>query len=353
MTDTVFVESENALLRLKNLQLQIHPQQCVRLRHRKARCMLCTDHCPTGAIVWYETARVDPGKCIQCGICAAVCPTGAIEAAGPTNLELLGQISALANETSTITFICRRVTGSNRLGVIGVPCLGRLDTSVLVGAAAVGIRKVELVGTECGGCGNQKGNQVAARSVDEANHILQACGGEPITVFTDLRGGLDQPEIPAASLPVATTAAFPAAAGSATPLHAKGELPIYSPIKNQILLSSLQAIAPPGLKAELQTGLWAAVSIDQSCTGCQMCAFFCPTGALLKSPGEGKPALTFKDADCTGCRLCQEICYTSSVKISNLVSLEKICLQTSEIIWSDTQTSSHQEKMRRLRMFRQ
>lgn len=39
-----------------------------------ARCGLCAEHCPTGAIDRADSASVDPVKCITCCACIKGCP---------------------------------------------------------------------------------------------------------------------------------------------------------------------------------------------------------------------------------------------------------------------------------------
>ena len=83
-----------------------------------------------------------------------------------------------------------------------------------------------------------------------------------------------------------------------------------------------------------------------------MCAFFCPLGALVKIEEGGKPGLAFKHAYCTNCQLCREICYTESIELGTRIDLNKVISQATEVVWSNTQTSSHAEKIKRLRMFK-
>ena len=346
-------EIADALARLESRALGVYPQQCVRSRHRKAKCTLCADNCPTGAITWNDPAQIDTAKCIGCGLCAAVCPTGVFEASSPTNAEILQQIEGLAKTTSTIVFACPQVVGEDARGVIRVTCLGRLDASVLIGAAAMGMQQIELVDSECQSCPYNIGHAVAEQAIAESNALLPAFGIAPCVAFVAQNSLLGQPTLRTKQMTRVEVEHTSDESAHATKLTLKkGELPVRVPTKNQLLLSSLRRLANRVGNPELDTDLWATVAIKDSCTGCQMCAFFCPTGALFKVVEDGKPGLAFKYADCTDCQLCQEICYTASIELAARVDLRKVIAQTIEVVWSNTPTSSHEEKLKRLRMFR-
>jgi Fe-S-cluster-containing hydrogenase component 2 len=344
-------EISGMLATLESHKLHIFPQQCVRSRHRKAACTLCADNCPTGAIVWSGSVRIDADKCIRCGLCAAVCPAGVFEARSPTNAELLRQIEGVAKATSTIAFACPRVAGGDRPGVVRLTCLGRLDASILIGSVAAGIQTIGLVDAECQSCPNSIGHVVAAQAISETDALLQACGVAPRIAFVDHTDLLDQP---AGGTTRATSVKADSPSGKRAqapqPPFNKGELPTRVPAKRLILLSGLRRLADQVVNPELNTTQWATVSIKATCTVCQMCAFFCPTGALVRTVEDGKPGLAFKNADCTACNLCRDICYTGSVELSASVDLNKVIADSSEVVWSNTQTSSQEEKVKRLRV---
>ena len=352
MTELGLIDIADALGQLESEKLRVYPLQCVRLRHRKSQCTLCADHCPTGAIIWGNSLQINVEKCTECGLCAAVCPTGVFEASNPSNQELLAQINELAKVTSTIAFACPSVTGNNASGVIRVSCLGRLDASILVGAAAAGILQVDLVDSACTRCPDRIGHVVAEQAITESNALLQACGIQLRVSFKPWSDLLDQPAHKSKQINPNYFEGIRDEIHHVTNQLPKGELPVRVPVKKHLLLSSLQNLAVQGEIKELTTSLWATVSINPSCTGCQMCAFFCPTGALVKTLEDGKPGLVFKYADCTNCQLCRDVCYMASINLTSQVDLNKVLSHASDTLWSDIQTSSHKEKMKRLKMFK-
>jgi Pyruvate/2-oxoacid:ferredoxin oxidoreductase delta subunit len=105
----------------------------------------------------------------------------------------------------------------------------------------------------------------------------------------------------------------------------KGQLPVHLSAKRRLLLAALRRIGKAvDVDLEVDGRLWAQFDIEESCTGCQMCAFFCPTGALSKIEKDGRASVAFRISFCTNCRLCQDICYKAAVDLSSAVALSKV-----------------------------
>lgn len=71
----------------------------------------------------------------------------------------------------------------------------------------------------------------------------------------------------------------------------------------------------------MDTRLWGHVIIDpEKCSSCQMCATFCPTGAIAKYAGEdGSIGVTHRPVDCVKCRCCTDICPEGALELSDEV----------------------------------
>ena len=341
------------LERLQSRALSVSPYQCVRARHRKAACTLCADFCPTGAIQWGDAPRVNADRCVGCGVCAAVCPTGVFEALGPTDAELVEAAGRCGRNGSPLNLACPREAAGKLGGALRVPCLGRLDASVLVAAVAAGGQGITLLDGDCGTCPKAPGRKVVDGAAAEANAILEAAGYEARVVFGangDGRGCDGKSGEWASAGPCEQQ--DESASRPERPALRKGELPVKLPDKRSRLLAGLRRAGaiPGGLSTA--THLWAKVTVGSTCTGCLMCAFFCPTGALSRDVHEGRAALAFREADCTACGLCQDVCYTGSIELAASADLRGVTSGTTEIVWSSTQTSSREEKVRRLRGLR-
>ena len=235
-----FEEIAHNFSRLESRMLKTYPQLCVRLRHRKAQCTLCADNCPTRAITWSDAARFDPARCTGCGTCAAICPTGAFEAASPTNVELLQRIAAIATTTTRCAFACRQAIGKETRNVVRVNCLGRLDESILVGAAANGFARIELAEKACHNCLDKIGRQAATQAIAEANMLLQAFGRSVDISFVSQISATTAPKIssPNENIRPAVIVLNEDMLPTETRISSEETLAAHVPTKRQLLLAS-------------------------------------------------------------------------------------------------------------------
>jgi len=381
----------DVLTRLESRAIRVYPRQCAKLRHRRSTCTLCADYCPVQAITWGESLQVDPDKCTGCGICAAVCPTGALEAQNPTNVELLTRIQGLAKEGASTAFACPKyleARGGDANRFLQVNCLGRLDESVLVGAVSLGAQTIWLLDGACQECPYAAGRTVAEQALQRANALLQACG-VPQRIFIGPQVPLGPRTAPRPSAPEGisrrdfftlltrqavktTVVAVDSVLGGQGAQDEekqppkKGELPVRLPAKRRLILAALRRLGKPvvasftggGPFGPAQGELWAQFGFQEACTGCQMCAFFCPTGALSKVEEGGKVGVAFRISQCTNCRLCQDICYKEAVVLSSAVDLSQVFDDAVDVLLmrdvdATPWLASPEEKLKRLLESRQ
>lgn len=351
--------------------LRVDPNQCARLRHMKGTCTRCMNHCPRHAISFDESIKIDVDKCDDCGICTGVCPTGALEGTSPTNAELINRVEQL-DGTAPVAFVCPKAFKGSNERVIAVNCIGRLDESILIGAVAHGISQISLVDGPCRDCPSAAGRKAAAQAVAESNALAQAFGISPrISFVAELPFQTAVPGGTAVSFDALSRRAFLTAFFRETKATAamtvstvlekdpektaerkKGELAQRLSAKRQLLLERLPRLgqlANPNFG--LENGSFATCHIKPSCTACQMCAFFCPTGALSKTEQDGKPAMTFRVSHCTNCHLCAEVCYWKSLDLLPTVNLGKVLEDAKESFTFDAEAIallSPEEKSKRL-----
>jgi ferredoxin len=108
-------------------------------------------------------------------------------------------------------------------------------------------------------------------------------------------------------------------------MHVKtdGTLPQFIPNRRDQLLCSLSLMGKPNA-GPTSTRLWGMVVIDESrCSSCQMCATFCPTGAIAKFEDEdGSFGVEHYPGNCVKCRSCEDICREGALSILDEVSPE-------------------------------
>ncbi len=297
-------------------------------------------------------------------MCAAVCPTAALEAQAPTNVQLLAQVQEGVREGTALAFACTKYLESkdgSSAWFIPVHCLGRLDESILVGAVCLGAEAVWLIDAACEGCPyvtacperSRRAQTVATQAVHRANGLLKACGvPERIFIGPQLPEGLNTAVRPhragetlsrraffstlargttgaAASVATATLDSIFDSSQNAQSEEAhrrkKGDLPVRLPTKRHLLLAALRQLGKPAVAGfEVDGGPWAQFGFEETCTDCQMCAFFCPTGALSKIEEGDKAGVAFRISFCTNCRLCQDICYREALDLSPGVDPSKV-----------------------------
>lgn len=227
-----------------------------------------------------------------------------------------------------------------------VSCLGRLDESLLVAAVAHGARSVWLVDGACGDCPQTIGWTAAHTVVARSNALLKAFGVREAITFRpslpDVRaaGGNGQSNqgvsrrgmMKVLARETARVGEIRAETRQSSQLReepagkVRGELPHALPSRRVLLLAGLMRLGIP-VARDLNgdgDGLFAQFTLGEGCTACQMCAFFCPTGALTKVEDGDRMGLCFSVAACTNCGLCRDICYRDAVLLSHQVDLNQV-----------------------------
>ncbi len=340
------------LEKLQSADIMVHQNRCAVVRNRNAKCMKCAEVCTSGCISYDDNELIiSPEKCIGCGTCATVCPTCALEAHRPNDAELLHQcLAAMRACDGEVVIACEEITSAaeglfDPEKVVSVRCLGRVEESLLAMLAVAGAKHVSLVEGKCGVCEHVTGFHMAERVRDTANTLLE-------TWNSDLRIDI-VPKFPA-RVRATGKAAFDAdkrkffsdmktetkIAANATADYAiteklgiedqsqkrfqkvmdDGTLPHFVPDRRERLLNALAALGEPQ-DVMIETRLWGHVIIDpDKCSSCQMCATFCPTGAISKfNEEDGTFGVEHFPGDCVKCRCCTDICPKDALTLSDEV----------------------------------
>lgn len=334
-------------------------ERCVVVRNRNAKCRKCVEACPSGALeVGGNRLTYSSRACVSCGACTVVCPTEALIPMRPLDEDLataIAQACVLAGGLAV--FACARASAKREADpdrYAEVPCLARMEESVLMGLAAQGASRIVLVDGTCKTCKYRACNPGIEETVNSTNGLLEAEGislrVERMSAFPEQlrveettglfgvsrRGFFTQAKDVAkdAAEKAAVTALKKELAEKAPSLRDrlkmsdKGSLPQFIATRRMQVLDAMDTIGEP-LAAEIETRLWGNVVIDtEKCTSCFMCTTFCPTGALKKSEVETEDGKTrfieFSTADCVQCRMCEDICLKSCITVERVVSVEEL-----------------------------
>ncbi len=342
-------------------ELRFSPWQCSRARHQRSTCTLCADICPTGAITWASPLRVAADRCTGCGACAAVCPSGAFET--EPAVKARKQPAAAGRPQPALTLACGRdTTPTGDEDMVRIPCIGRLDEALLLEAVTTGpYETVVIRANVCSTCPSKTAHAAAEQTVRRSDALLAAFGlegrlnlegsapsrsaGAPAPSPAAPPGGVSRRQLLSALLgglaaPLGPAAATPGGGyvqidGAEEP--PKEQLPVRLPARRRRLLAALNSLAThrptPAGDAGAAKALWAQFSLTEACTGCQMCAYFCPTGALQKIEHDGRTGLAFKLAECTNCRLCLDVCFWDAVILSEEIDLDKVLSGSVDLYW--------------------
>lgn len=364
---------------MKPENISVHEERCVCIRNRNARCLKCVEVCTTGAIAYEANdLRVYPEKCIGCGTCANVCPTGALEVAGLTDEELTRAVKhsirstqghpVLACQTAVDAFAAENGgrgkslfsgkasgTSLDENAMVVVPCLGRIDESLLCGIAAYGAYDATLVCHHCESCAHAKGGAFVRKVVEDASGLVSAFGKDvPFRIgesFPDhvLLKGNEAPTDPALQADASSrrdafrqikdagrqlvqesideaagqTADAPEPVAYRKVDERTGTLAQFVPTRRTRLYNYLKHIGEPVVD-EVQTRLVGKLSIDiDACTSCRMCAVFCPTGAITKVDEEGCFGIFHRPAACMQCRLCESLCRAKAITVESTIPIRQ------------------------------
>lgn len=334
--------------------------RCLNARHRQAGCTLCVDACPVQAIQLRPGAQplplLDSETCVGCGVCIPVCPTDAYSQA----LQPESKLVALRDELPIdegLALICpqhsepEQSSAPVRYAIRHQRCLAAFSPEQLLSLSNDGAREVWLDDRACCDCPIGAAHETLVAAVAAANQLLTAFN-RPAALH--LLSGRQAPphevRVLDGAAPAVSRRGFfrslgklaqqrvdEAAARASQPLFMPGvavdqRLPYQTPGSLQHLnehLIDLAAQTPPApdFILDADTLPWASVHIDaEACSGCKLCARFCPTGALNYLWGEVDDGLvfnlTFQPALCLSCDICIAVCPENAVSITQQLPVD-------------------------------
>lgn len=399
----------NLLCSIESDKIAVHDERCVVMRNRNVECLRCVRACTSGAL---ELAggelAVHPKKCIGCGTCAAACPTSAIEVRTPTDAELTSALkrSIVATKGHPVIACEKAVRAArkqhedaarlqgwrgalglkskdapalNEAMLVEVPCLGRVDESLIAAMAAYRSLDGTLVCAHCEGCEHEPGGMQVMGVIESAESLMSAFGSSFSVEFTDemparltttesalaaraeraaekaataqaAQEGADSPATEAPADPgrraflaggldtSANLAAEAVADGLGltddTPapkpmspryrkVNAQGTLSRFVPTRRTLLYNYLNRLGEPAADAVKNRVIGRVLIDTDACSSCRMCAVFCPTGALDRAEDGDFWGLVHRPAACVQCRSCESLCPKGAITVDDTVPMDQ------------------------------
>lgn len=399
----------NLLSSIESDKIAVHDERCVVMRNRNVECLRCVRACTSGALELTDgELAVHPEKCIGCGTCAAACPTSAIEVRTPTDAELTGALkrSIVATKGHPVIACEKAVRAARKQhedaarlqgwrGALGlkakdapaldeamlveVPCLGRVDESLIAAMAAYRSLDGTLVCAHCEGCEHEPGGMQVMDVIESAESLMSAFGSSFSVEFTDemparltttesalaaraeraaekgttaqtAQEGADSPATEAPADPgrraflaggldtSANLAAEAVADGLGltddTPapkpmnpryrkVNAQGTLSRFVPTRRTLLYNYLNRLGEPAADAVKNRVIGRVLIDTDACSSCRMCAVFCPTGALDRAEDGDFWGLVHRPGACVQCRSCESLCPKGAITVDDTVPMDQ------------------------------
>lgn len=375
----------------------LHEERCLPERDLGSSCARCAEACPVDAIAVGATRgdddasataygsvtkdgptgpRIDDEACVRCGRCITACPTAALLAIAPLDDDALLDASAQAGaaaranaaggtaqeeeapedaEPSCAGFVCERaVRGGARIDAgrtVTLPCLAWVDEALIVHMACAGAQRIALLTAPCTSCEHAAAVDALPQAADAAQRILDTWQLDAIVSIVDAVDDVAAPDDEDAAGEVSrrglfsqarsalVEAATDAASAQIDALSGRraADVPAPEPDRRRWqLLDDLHAAGLPSGDAVVPRALAPRVDIDpERCSGCALCAGFCPTQALRKAgkAAGGRTLLEFDAALCRDCGTCTDTCrYIAISREETLTVSELFALEPRAIV---------------------
>lgn len=331
-----FLNLPNSLDKVSGVEIVYEPRLCSRGRFPRSRCQLCLQGCPSAALSYDKTLKIDNNRCTNCGICISRCPNGVFWSRKRGDEVIAQDIQRLLDNTGghSIVFACPRSTQNDN--IIILPCIGKLTENLLVAPFIFGASQVEIQWPECSGCACGKCLSHLEQVISFSRQLITLMGKTESNIRVTKVGKqftlLSAPDrlsrrdlFRRLKVEVRTTGAtlLPEFGG----IHQNNAWAQFIGAKRSHLLKTLRTFSGQRSTCVPAENIpLANVEINNSCTGCPVCTVLCPTGALGKVEDNKGVDMYFRPDICTGCNICREAClfkaitFTSTIELLNLVT---------------------------------
>lgn len=346
---------------LEKSPVAVIEDRCVSVRNRNSTCRKCVHICQTQAIeVSANEIHLDASLCMACGACTSVCPTEALVPLKPTDAELSRAAAKAASMLEGhAVFACARISSKHLADpslYAEVPCLARMEESILLSLVAHGANRVTLVDGVCDTCKYRSCVPSINDTVTFVNELIEAQGGnvrvERVSefpqvlladdtrglfgstrrgFFADAAGAAKETAMAAARTTIEQELGYKPkkeSIGSRLRVTESGTMPQLEMPRHDVTINAMDAIGFPVVE-RIESRRFASVSIDATkCNACGMCAMFCPTGALKRDETDDVSSdikqLEFTACECVQCGLCRDVCWKGALSVSSEVPTDQL-----------------------------
>lgn len=286
---------------LNNCQIVYHPKNCLNTKKAYAKaCRLCIEACPHQALSEYR--EIDSKRCTECGVCMAVCPSDGLVDRNSDDFHNYIETS------DKIILNCPQATPFG----FEIPCLGIIDrdlwTTLMLAARGKEVR------VHTGKCSDCPDKRACAHSVRAFKQVHE-----------------DWPDHPPVLIQVSPDQ------GTEVEQHVRShERGIVEKVnwkeqgwqKIESILPGLTADESyliPRTRELLSKHMEGngnvkvpipALSVNDQCTSCGVCAAICPQTALTKKEEGDKFTLIYEPYKCVRCQRCVGICRPEALSFS-------------------------------------
>ncbi|MCD6494285.1 MAG: 4Fe-4S binding protein [Archaeoglobaceae archaeon] len=307
-------EYKAALKALNNLgkvikikTVEVNNDICGAIKSNIEGCNLCLA-CPTGSIERNERGiSINSESCVGCGFCSSICPISAIQNKLIPSDLLIKKIDAVSNKNNVIAFVCQRALGDfyiyegkfPSLLPIVVPCINSVS-EVHYLYALCNSEGVIAVPCDC------KYLKLDCFEIAKATLEAFGFGGLKLAKVDEIKEAFK--EIKKERKP-------------------KVSVKVEGKNKREAWLRIVEGLSSfPLVKEKFHLHSFGKIEIDENCSLCQTCSFFCPSEAITRDVDAGK--IRFMHGLCIGCELCMKACPENAIKIEKILDFSSLAEKT-------------------------
>lgn len=340
---------ERFIHRVSGAQATVDTARCLREHSGLSDCHLCVKSCPVESIDLGGGVHV-LDHCTGCGICLTVCPVSAFDLNGARAGQLLSQLASHLRERQDLFVSCQPSTHARTADLI-LPCLARMDETLLLGALALGARKLCLTRAPCQGCPYPEAAPRYRRMLDRFRAWGRVLPGTCERIVETDEEEVWKTQRESKSVGSDRRAFFTWVRSEGVQVMAsflddfsrgfqnRGSMRSISlPIRSRLLPQFLKRLGVQGGEVPYDPeGPFAEILLDEfKCNACEACFQICPTGAIQREGGEDAFRLTMDVSRCVNCSLCLDACVPNALTYRQGLSLDVVASREPQVLVEKT-----------------